>query len=96
MSRASVILANLQKIVDQEKGMVRATTSSAHRLQEKEENSLVHFLKKRYSGKEVALNHILDKTLLGGARIEVNDEVIDFSIKNTIKQLKDHLTRSHA
>lgn len=95
ISKASSILSELKKIVNSEHGVVSATVLSAHRLSENKEKDLVHFLKKRYSAKEVALASVLDETLLGGIRVEVNDEVIDLSIKNKIKQLKNYLTRQY-
>ena len=51
-------------------------------------------MKKRYSAKEVALNPVLDKTLLGGMRVEVSDEVIDLTLKNKVEQLQKYLTRT--
>jgi len=93
MGRASAILDQLKKIINFENGIVAATVKSAHRLHEKEEKDLIHFFKKRYSAKKITLSHILDKKLLGGVRLEVNDEVIDLTIKNKITQLKEYLTK---
>ncbi|OGI74393.1 hypothetical protein A3D42_00175 [Candidatus Nomurabacteria bacterium RIFCSPHIGHO2_02_FULL_41_18] len=94
LGRAAAILLHLKKIINLEKGIVSATVSSVHRLHEKEEKELVHFLKKRYSAKEITLTKILDQNLLGGFRVEANDEVIDLTIKNKIMQLQKYLTRS--
>lgn len=93
MQRVSAILYQLKKIVNFENGIVSATVLSAHKIHEKEEKDLIHFFKKRYSAKEVALTHVLDKKLLGGMRLEVNDEVIDLTIKNKIRELQEYLTR---
>jgi len=93
MSKSSLILASLEKIINSEGGKVSATVASAKRLHDEEEKTLVHFLKKRYSAKEVALTKILDEKLLGGFRVEANNEVIDLTIKNKIRQLQEYLTR---
>ena len=94
ISKSSSILLELKKIINSEHGIVPANVFSAHRLHEKKEKNLVHFLKKRYSAKEVALNPVLDKPLLGGMRVEVSDEVIDLTLKNKVEQLQKYLTRT--
>ncbi|HBA45992.1 hypothetical protein A2W67_03350 [Candidatus Nomurabacteria bacterium RIFCSPLOWO2_02_40_28] len=93
MSRVAVILEQLKKVINFENGIVSATVLSAHRVHEKEEKDLVHFLKKRYSAKEVELTYILDQSLIRGIRLEVNDEVIDLTVRNQINQLKEYLIR---
>ncbi|KKR65388.1 MAG: ATP synthase subunit delta [Parcubacteria group bacterium GW2011_GWF1_40_5] len=93
MSRVAVILEQLKKVINFENGIVSATVLSAHRVHEKEEKDLVHFLKKRYSAKEVELTYILDQSLIRGIRLEVNDEVIDLTVRNQINQLKEDLIR---
>src|SRR3990167_5646844 len=45
MSRVAVILEQLKKVINFENGIVSATVLSAHRVHEKEEKDLVHFLK---------------------------------------------------
>ncbi len=95
ISKTPSVLGALEKIINSEHGIVLANVSTAERLSSKIKNNLVHFLKKRYSAKEVTLNHILDKKLLGGMRVEVNDEVIDLSVRNKIRQLQGHLTRNY-
>ncbi|PIP69006.1 F0F1 ATP synthase subunit delta, partial [Candidatus Nomurabacteria bacterium CG22_combo_CG10-13_8_21_14_all_32_8] len=54
---------------------------------------LIFFLKERYKAKEIFLTEVLDEKLLGGMRIEVNDEIIDLTVKNKIKKLQEHLIR---
>ena len=93
LSRSSAILASLRKMIHSENGVVSAVVSSAHKLHESEEKDLEHFLKKRYSAREVVFTKILDEKLLGGFRIESNNEVIDLTFKNKIGQLQAYLTR---
>ena len=95
MQRTFAILHQLTKIINLEDSIVSATVLSAHRIHEKDEKNVVHFLKKRYSAKGVALTHVLDKALLGGMRLEASDEVIDLSFKNKIRELQEYLTRSN-
>src|SRR3989344_264059 len=87
MSRASAILLKLQKVINQENKIVAAKVHSGHKLGEKVEKDLVHFLKNRYSADHAEIDEKLDKNLLGGYKIEVEDEVIDLSIRNKISKL---------
>ena len=55
---------------------------------------MTFILKERYQQKEVILVEVLDEKLLGGFKMEVNDEVIDLTIKNKIGKLQEYLTRN--
>lgn len=88
------ILTRLNKIINHEEGKIMVKLWSAKVLPEKIKKNLVHFLKKRYSAKEIIFDEIPDKKLLGGMRIEVNDEIIDLTIKNKIGELQEYLIRS--
>ena len=94
LSKAPAILLSLNKIINDEEGKVVAKVSSKSRLGEKTKKELEHILSKRYSGKSVTLAENLDERLLGGFKIEVNDEVMDLTIKNKIGKLQEYLTKS--
>lgn len=93
--RSKDILINLQKIVNQEHGVIEVKVKSARKLSEEVKMEMVHSLKKRYSAKEIIFKEILDEKLLGGMHIEVNDEIIDLTVKNKVKKLQEHLTRQY-
>jgi F-type H+-transporting ATPase subunit delta len=94
LSKAPLILSQLAKIVNHEEGRMVAKVSSAFKLNHQDEINLEHSLKKRYSAKEIVLSLNLDQKLLGGIKVEVNNEVIDLSIKNKIEKLQEYLTKS--
>ena len=54
---------------------------------------LIFFLRGRYGVKEVILKESLNEKLIGGIRLEINDEIIDLTVKNKIKKLQEYLTR---
>jgi F-type H+-transporting ATPase subunit delta len=93
LSKTGDILEKLQKIINQEENKIIVKISSAEKLGEKTKEQLISNLKKRYAVKEVILVENLDKRLLGGMRLEINDEVIDLSIKNQLKKLQEYLIR---
>ena len=91
LSEAPDILLRLSKIINDNEGRIAAKVSSAEKISKTIKKGLAHSLAKRYSAKEVVLLEILDKKLLGGFKIEVNDEVIDLTIKNKIGKLREYL-----
>ena len=48
-------------------------------------------LKNRYEASDITLHAHEDLTLIGGVKIEANDEMIDLSLKNKVRQLQNHL-----
>ncbi len=94
LSKAPEILSRLSKIINQEEGRIVAKVSSPEKLDPKTKTNLEQALKKRYLAKEVALSETIDVSLLGGIKVQVNDELIDLSIKNKIGKLQEHLTKS--
>jgi F-type H+-transporting ATPase subunit delta len=94
MSKKDAILESLSKIVNKEEGRVVVYLKSVSKLTEETKKDIAELLKKNYSAKEFKFIESLDEKLLGGVRIEVNNEVIDLSIKNKIGQLQEHLKRA--
>ena len=94
LSKAPLILSQLRKIINQEEGRIIAKVSSVEKIDHKTKIHLEEVLKKRYKAKEVVLEENVDKNLLGGLKIEVNNEVIDLSVKNKINKLQEHLIKS--
>jgi F-type H+-transporting ATPase subunit delta len=93
LSKTKDILERLDKIINHENKKIVVKVLSAKKLKEESKQELVFFLKKRYAAKEVTLVETIDEKLLGGVRIEVNDEIIDLTVKNKIKKLQEHLIR---
>jgi F-type H+-transporting ATPase subunit delta len=94
LSKSGEILSQLGKIVNQDEGRIIAKVSSVEPLKHQMKTNLEHALKKRYGAEHVVLTESIDPSLIGGLKVEVNNEVIDLSIKNKIKKLQEHLTKS--
>jgi len=94
LSKASAILLQLRKIINENDGRILVKVSSVEKLTHQNKTHLEHTLKKRYKAKEIVFQENLDKNLVGGIKIEVNDEVMDLSIKNRIGKLQAYLTKS--
>lgn len=92
LPKTKEILSHLKKIINEYAGVIEAKVYSSEKINEKTSNGLTQALIKRYSVKEVNLVEILDKKLIGGLKIEVNNEIIDLTLRNRIKKLQEHLT----
>ena len=87
------ILSHLEKIMNEEDGKIKAEVWSVEKIDEIMKKSLENSLSSRYGGKKIILEEHLNPKLLGGFRIEINDEVLDLSLKNKINQLQEHLIK---
>jgi len=93
LSKASAILLQLRKIINENDSRMVVKVSSVEKLTHQNKTHLEHTLKKRYGVKEIVFEENLDKNLIGGIKIEVNDEIIDLSIKNRIRKLQEYLIK---
>ncbi len=93
LSKSDEILSRLDKMINQEEGRVIAKVSSPEKLDSRMKTHLEQELKKRYRANEIVLREIFNKELIGGIKVEVNDEIIDLSIKNRIGKLQAYLIK---
>ena len=76
---------------EQEK-VVRARITSAQPLTDAQRADIVGALERRY-GKKVEAELDVDASLLGGARVQVGDQVIHASVRDALAQMAAALTR---
>lgn len=86
------IIEKLRKIINTEEGIVTAKVLSVKGIEEGFRKDLINFLKERYRANVVEVEEESDDKILGGVRVEINNEVIDMTLKNQITQLQKHLT----
>ena len=67
-------------------GVVKAVITSAFALSEADKASLVEGLAKKY-GKRVEAEVVVDASLIGGARVQVGDDVIHASVRDTLDKM---------
>ncbi len=93
LSRSKSILENLDRVIDRASNRVLVKISSARRLENAMKEQLVDFLKIRYQAKDVVFAENINEKLLGGIKVEANDEIIDLTLINKLNKLKEHLIR---
>lgn len=91
----------LQSIITHYLGLVydaaaikRIEVSTASKLTSAQKNTLIDKLKKLTKAREILLVLTVDSSLIGGLLIKTKSKILDFSIKNQLKQLAKHLDNS--
>jgi len=94
LSKSKDILYNLEKIIDKENSIIRATVTSRVPLSKEAHDELVENIKKRYKAKQVEIDQIEDKSIISGIKVEIEDEVIDLSVSHQLHQLQNYLIKN--
>ncbi|MEK7564081.1 MAG: F0F1 ATP synthase subunit delta [Patescibacteria group bacterium] len=93
LNKSEKILASLKKIINKEEGRILVKVSSVEKISPNTKKELDDFLKKRYKAREIIFQEVINKEVLGGIRLEIENEVIDLSVKNRIDKLQEYLIR---
>lgn len=80
------ISEHFERLQREHDGVSRAVITSAFALSEADKTSLVDGLSKKY-GRRVEAEVVVDASLIGGARIQVGDEVIHASVRDTLEKM---------
>ena len=71
-----------------EENILNVVVESAFEVTNNEQKQIINYLKQYYK-KEIICNFVINKNIIGGIKIIINDEdVIDYSIKGKLDQLK--------
>jgi F-type H+-transporting ATPase subunit delta len=87
------IAAFFREMVDEERGVVRATVTTAVELDGERRDSLVQRLRQQ-TGREIVLEERVDPGLLGGLVVRIGDQLLDASARTRLRQLRSRLERA--
>lgn len=90
-SKASDILKKLEELINKEEGIVGVRITYKQKPDKSISEKLEELLKKKYSANKLEIIENENKKILGGIKIEVEDEVIDLTLKNKMNQLQNYL-----
>ncbi len=93
MALGPSIASFFRELLDEERGIVRATVTSAVELDEARVASIREQLASQ-TGKTVELETGVDDELVGGLVIRVGDQLLDGSTRGRIRALRSHLERA--
>ena len=85
------IAAQYDELKHEHERVVRARITSAQPLNDQQRSDIVSALERRY-GKKVEAEIDVDPQLLGGARVQVGDQVIHASVRDALAQMAAALT----
>jgi F-type H+-transporting ATPase subunit delta len=86
------VARELEAMIDEKVGRVKATLTSAAPLSAEQAERLVSILE-RLSGKRVEVETREDQTLLGGSIARVGDVIYDGSLRTQLQRLRQSLTK---
>ncbi|MGB4780317.1 F0F1 ATP synthase subunit delta, partial [Microbacterium sp.] len=84
------LLSRALRLVADQRGRTVATVYVARILDAAQLERLRAALSERY-GTDVALNVVLDTTVVGGVRVEIGDDVIDATVSSRLNDLRQRL-----
>jgi F-type H+-transporting ATPase subunit delta len=84
------ISEEFERLADEAAGRVRATVTTAVELDHAERDKVADQLSARL-GKEVRMTVVVDRTILGGLKLQYGDHLIDASIATKLQQLRRRL-----
>jgi len=79
-------------LVERRAGIVKGTITTAKEIGANEQEALVRSLE-RSSGKKIRATFAVDESLIGGAKVQVGDRLIDSSLKAQLAELERELAR---
>ena len=86
------IAEQFEELKHEHEKILRARITSAQPLSDQQRDDIVTALEKRY-GKKVEADLDVDPQLLGGARVQIGDQVIHASVRDALAQMAAALTR---
>lgn len=86
------IAAQFDELKNEHERVVLARITSAKPLDDQQRHDIIAALERRY-GKKVEAQVDVDPQLLGGARVQVGDQVIHASVRDALAQMAAALTR---
>ena len=86
------ITEHFERLQREHDGVVKATITSAFPMSDADKAGMVDALAKRY-GKRVEAEVLVDESLIGGARVQVGDDVIHASVRDTLNKMAQALVQ---
>ena len=90
---ANKIIAEFNQYSNEQNGIVEAEITVAHALSHVAKEDLKKQIKTMQDVKEVILNEKIDKNLLGGFVVKINDTILNASVQNQLSLLKQSLNK---
>jgi len=90
---ASKIINKFNEIWNDGEGIVEAQVITRSEIEKGELRKVESYLKEKYNAKKIVIIEKIDESIKGGIIIKVKDEILDGSIANQLKMLKNNLSK---
>ncbi len=85
-----LMIEEFRELVADERGQITAEVTAAHQLSGEQREALVSKLQAKL-GKTIELSEKQDSSVIGGVRVRLRDEVIDGTVENELRKLRERL-----
>ena len=92
LNLAPAVIFAFTEIWNKEHGEVVAELISARELKTEAKDIVIDYLKVKSGAKEVILEEMVDKNILGGFILKYNNKIIDGSLRSSLMELKNQMT----
>lgn len=93
ISKSDEVIEAYRQLELVRQGIIEATVSSAQPLANEAEEKIKEMVSKEFGSKHVEIQHKIDEKLLGGAKIQVGDTIIDATLKGRLAILERELAK---
>lgn len=86
------ILRNFIDLYNEKQGIKTVSITTAVKLGDKEKESVKNLIKKHFYAQKVDFMEMVDKEIIGGFIIQIEDQLLDASVRRQLNQLKYKFT----
>jgi F-type H+-transporting ATPase subunit delta len=82
-----------REMILEDENTIVAEVETAYQLSDDQKNQLMSNLEKQYN-KKIKIDEVINKTLLAGIKISIDNEVTDFSLRYKLNSMKEQITNN--
>lgn len=94
LHKRNEILEKLENVINKEEGLIKVNIKSKSKVKKETLHEILEFLKHKYKAKEVHVDEEIDESLIAGVKIQIDDEIIDMTLRNRVDQLETYLLKN--
>lgn len=85
------ILENYEVLANEKQNIVLIKVTSAMLLDDEQIENIKQKYQKDFTESRIEIKNIVDKSIIGGIKLEIGDKIVDATLKTKLKALKEHI-----